>query len=118
MISGKTIHCPKVIRIFRYYVPNKLLPAEKVGHHAMLLFFPFRDEKQLISVCPPLYQDKLQQHGVQDVVNRSKIKFELYGDLVDQVVNLMRTQLTIKTHKTKFKIMKHQKQNIPLKMIQ
>ena len=50
----------------------------------MLLFFPFRDEKQLLSGCPPLYQNKLQEQGVQDVVNKNKIKFEPYGDLLHQ----------------------------------
>ena len=49
-----------------------------------LLFFTFRDEKQLLSGCPPLYQNKLQEQLVQDVLNRNKIKFEPYGDLVDQ----------------------------------
>ena len=51
----------------------------------MLLFLPFRDEKQLLSGCLPLYQNKLQEQGVQDVANSNKIKFEPYGDLVDQV---------------------------------
>ena len=27
---------------------------------------------------------KLSEQGVQDVVNRNKLKFEPYGDLVDQ----------------------------------
>ena len=45
-------------------------------------FFPFRNEKQLLSGSPPLYQNKLQEQEVQDVVNRSKISFEPYGDLV------------------------------------
>ena len=31
-----------------------------------------------------MYQNKLQEQGVQDVVNRVKIKFEPYDDLVDQ----------------------------------
>ena len=65
-------------------MPNKLLFPEKFAHHVMLSFFPFRDEKQLLSVCPPLYQNKLPEQGVQDIVNRNKIKFEPYGDLVDQ----------------------------------
>ena len=51
----------------------------------MLLFFQFRDEKQLLSGFLPLYQNKLQEQGVQDVVNSSKTKFEPYGDSVDQV---------------------------------
>ena len=65
-------------------MPNKLLFPEKFAHHVMLSFFPFRDEKQLLSVCPPLYQNKLPEQGVQDIVNRNKIKFEPYGDLVDR----------------------------------
>ena len=66
-------------------MPSKLLSPEKFAHHVMLLLFPFRDEKQLLSCCSPLYQNKLQEQGVQDVVNRNKIKFEPYGNLVDQV---------------------------------
>ena len=50
----------------------------------MLLFFPFRDEKQLLSSCPPFYQNKLQKQGVQYVVNRNKMNFEPYGDLDNQ----------------------------------
>ena len=66
-------------------MPNKLLHPEKFAHYVMLLFFPFRDEKELQSGCPSFYQNKLQEQGVEDVVNRNKIKFEPYGDLVDQV---------------------------------
>ena len=31
-----------------------------------------------------MYQNKLQKKGVQDIVSTNKIKFEPYGDLVDQ----------------------------------
>ena len=77
------MRCPKVRQFLRYHKPNKHLFPEKFAHHVLLLFFPFRDKKML-SGCPPLYQNKLQQQGVQYVVNRNKIKFEPYGDLVDQ----------------------------------
>ena len=50
----------------------------------MSLLFPFRDEKQLLSVYSPLHQNKLQEEGIHDVVNWSKTKFEPYGYLVDQ----------------------------------
>ena len=50
------MHCQKVRRVLRYHVPNKLLSL----------------------------QNKLQEQGVQDVVNRNKIKFEPYGYLLDQ----------------------------------
>ena len=84
MISGETMRYRKVRRILRYHVLNKLFSPEKFAHHVMLLFFPFRDEKQLLSGCPPLYQNKLQEQAVQDDVNRNKIKFEPCGYLVDQ----------------------------------
>ena len=65
MTSGETLCCQKVRQILRYHMPNKLLSPEKFAHYAMLLFFWFRDEKQLLSDCPPLYQDKLQEQVVQ-----------------------------------------------------
>ena len=37
------------------------------------------------SGLPPLYQNTLQEPGVQDIVNINKIKCETYGDLVDEV---------------------------------
>ena len=115
------MRCRKVRRILRYHVLNKLTSPEEFAHHVILLFFPCRDEKQLLSDCSSLYQNKVQEQGVQDVVNRNKIKFKTYGDLGDLVrlfLSLMRNRLTIKTHIAKLKIMKHQGQNIPMKMIQ
>ena len=38
----------------------------------------------MLSSFAPFYQNKLQEEGVQDVVNINKIRFEPYGDLVDQ----------------------------------
>ena len=54
------MHYQKLKRILRYHKPNKLLSPEKFAYHMMLLLFPFRDEKQMLSGCPPLYQTKLQ----------------------------------------------------------
>ena len=69
-----------------------------------ILFFPLR-YKKLLSGFPPLYQNKLEEKGFQDIVNRNKIKFEPYSDLIVPVfLNLTRTELTIKNHLTKIKI--------------
>ena len=84
MISAERMRCRKVRSILRYHVLNKILYSEKFDHHVLLLFYPFRDEKELLSGLPPLYQNKLQEQGVQDVGNINKIKFEPYGDLVDE----------------------------------
>ena len=61
MISGETMRCRKVKRILSYHVSNKFLSPEKFAHHVLLLFYPFRDEKELLSSFPPLYQNKLQE---------------------------------------------------------
>ena len=50
----------------------------------LLLFYPFRDEKDLLSRFPPMYQNKLREEQVQNVINVNKMKFERHGDLVDQ----------------------------------
>ena len=34
--------------------------------------------------CPSLYRNKLQEQGVQNVINRNKVKFEPDGDLFEQ----------------------------------
>ena len=51
----------------------------------MILVFSFKDEKQLVSGCPPLYQNNLQKQEIQGFVNRNKIKFDPNGDLADQI---------------------------------
>ena len=45
---------------------NKLLSPEKFAHHMLLLFYAFRYEKELLSSFPPVYQNKLQEKGVQN----------------------------------------------------
>ena len=66
---------------------------EKFAHHVLLLFYPFRDEKELLSGLPPLYQNKLQEQGVQGIENINKIKFEPYGNLVDEVYSRLNETL-------------------------
>ena len=66
---------------------------EKFAHHVLLLFYPFRDEKELLSGLPPLYQNKLQEKGVQGIENINKIKFEPYGNLVDEVYSRLNETL-------------------------
>ena len=53
---------------------------------SFFLFYLFRDEKELLSRCPPLYLNKLvSKAGIQTVGNGNKIKFEPCVDLVGKV---------------------------------
>ena len=57
------MRCRKVRRILRYRMPNKPLSPETFAHHVLILFYPFRDEKELLSGFPPMHQNKLQEEG-------------------------------------------------------
>ena len=72
---------------------NKLLSPEKFAHHVLLLFYPFRYEKDLLSSFPPMFQNRLQEEQFQDVIKINKIKFEPYGDLVDQALVIFNENL-------------------------
>ena len=61
MISGETMQYQKVRRILQYHVPNKLLSSEKFAYHVILLFCPFRDEKELLLVSPPIYKKNFKR---------------------------------------------------------
>ena len=48
----------------------------------MFCFYFIRSEiKELLLDFPTLYQNKLREQSVQNVVNTNKIKFEPYGGL-------------------------------------
>ena len=92
-ILEERMRCRKVRKILQYHVPNKILYPEKFAHHVLLLLYPLKDEKGLLSGLPPLYQNKLQEQRIQDIVNLNTIKFQLYGDLVDGVYSQLNETL-------------------------
>ena len=66
-----------------------------------------------------MYQNKLQEQGIQDVVNTNRIKFQPYGDLVDQIYSKFNeTLINNQDPQAKLKMTKHQGQNILMKFIQ
>ena len=74
--------CWKVRWILQYNLLNKLLFPEKFAHHVLLLFYLFREEKELVfHQC----MKTKKEVWVQDLVNINKTKFEPYGDLVVEV---------------------------------
>ena len=103
MILRETMRCRKVKRIFPFHVSNKLLSPEIFAHHILLLFYPLRYEKEILSGFPPIYQK-----GGKDVKNISKMKVQPYGDLVDQaflkfsenIINNQDPQSEIENHET------------------
>ena len=58
------------------------------------MFYPFRDEKELLSGFSTLHQNKHGGQRVQVVANMNKIKFESYVDLVDQAFSQFNENLS------------------------
>ena len=105
----------KVRGILWYHEPNNSLYPGKYAHHLLILFYPFWDEKDLLSGCLPLYQNKLLEPGVQTVANSNKIKFEPFGNLVDDSysrynANMLDNQDPL----VKLKMMKQGRQYVPM----
>ena len=73
----------------------------------------------MLSAFPPIYQNKLPNQGVQDVVSINKIKIEPHGDLVDETFSQFNKNL-IKNQDPQSEIEndEHQGQNISMTMIQ
>ena len=83
MKSQTKIRCRKVRGILCYRGPNMILYPKNM-QIICFFFYLFRDEMDLFLGCPTLYQNKHLETGVQTAVNSNKIKFEPYGDLVNE----------------------------------
>ena len=82
MSSKEKMKCRTVKKVLRYYTPNPLTHSEAYAHHLLMLFYPFRNENELISETSSTYLAKLNEENVNLVVNENKQKFEPWGDLV------------------------------------
>lgn len=67
---------------------NKILYLEKYAFYLLLLFYAFRNVKELLSGWSPSYQNKHLEPGVEFVVNSNKIKCKLDRDLVWALLSL------------------------------
>ena len=93
MNSKEKLKCRQVKAVLRYYIPNRYKYPEKYAHHLLFMFYPFRSEQELKSNDTGSYVEKLQEAGVIDVINRNKLVFEPYGDLVEAALLSLRTNL-------------------------
>ena len=71
LLSNEKMKCRKTPYVLQYYVPNKETKPEEYAHHMLFMYYPFRDEKELLSGNPPTYASKLSEPGVIDLVNQN-----------------------------------------------
>ena len=69
MNCDETMKC-KVRRVLIYRVPSKDRYPEKIAHHLLFMFYPFRKEDELLTGNPPTYQNTLAYPSVLNALNK------------------------------------------------
>ena len=91
--SGERSHYRKVELVLRYHVPNKCKDTEGYAHHLLFMFYPFRDECELMVGQPSSYSSKLSETAVIEVINNNKSLVEPYSYLVNDAFQNYRSDI-------------------------
>lgn len=92
MSSKEKLKCRKVRQVLRYrHSPNIDLYPEDYAHHMLFLFYPFRNENELL--LNNSYCHKLADPCVLEIVNDNRKNFEPHADEIPAL--LMITLLMI-----------------------
>ena len=83
LISNEKFKCRNISYVLQYYVPNKEISPEERAHHMLFMYYPFRNEKELLSGDAPTYVSKLSEPGVIEVVNQNHSLVEPFAAIVD-----------------------------------
>jgi len=59
------------------------------------IFFPFRNENELLSNEHNSYIQKLNESGVLDIINRNRALIQPYSELVDEALVRFRNDITV-----------------------
>ena len=71
----------KVKAVLRYHTPNKIKEPESYFHHLLMLYYPWRDESNLIA-SDQTYTSKFYEPDVQAIVEHNRAIFEHDADAV------------------------------------
>ena len=85
MTKKATMNFRKLKPVIRFHKPNKTTDPEKYFHHVLMLYFPWREESDLIGP-EGTYASKLDDPLVRQTVNRNQTSFEPYGEAVEEAL--------------------------------
>ena len=77
--------CQEVKAVIRLHKPSKTTDPEKYFHHGLMLYFPWREESDLIRP-EGTYASKPHNPLVRQTVNRNQTSFEPYGEAVEEAL--------------------------------
>ena len=89
MNTKEKMKCRKVKVVIRYHTPNKTKEPERYYHHLLMLYYPWRNESELMA-ADQSYTSKFHEPNVQDVVESNRSVFEPDADAVTEALENLR----------------------------
>ena len=87
MNKNEYMKCRKVKAAMRYHTPNKSKEPELYFHHLLMLYFPWRDEKDLLS-SDQTYASKFYEPDIQAIVEQNRAIFEPDADAITEALEV------------------------------
>ena len=82
--------CRKIRAVIRFHTPNKQKEPEKIFHHLLMLYFPWRNELADLTGTQETYASKFCEPEVQAIVDVNREKFEPDAEAVAEVLEFLR----------------------------
>ena len=82
--------CRKVKAVLKYHTPNKREEPESYFHHLLMLYYPWRDENNLMS-SDQTYTSKFYEPDVQAIVEHNIAIFEPDADAISEVFETLKS---------------------------
>ncbi|XP_044169485.1 uncharacterized protein LOC114973474 [Acropora millepora] len=89
MNTKEKMKCRKVKAVIRYHTPNKTKEPERYFHHLLMLYYPWRNESDLMATDQS-YASKFNEPNVQEVVELNRSVFEPDADTVTEALENLR----------------------------
>lgn len=89
MNTNEKMKCRKVRGVIRYHTPNKTKEPEKYFHHLLMLYYPWRNEANLMA-SDSTYASKFYEPHVQQTVDINRSLFEPDADAVSEALESLR----------------------------
>ena len=89
MNTKEKMKCRKVKAVIRYHTPNKTKEPEHYFHHLLMLYYPWRNESELMA-ADQSYTSKFYEPNVQEVVESNRSVFEPDVDAVTEALENLR----------------------------
>ena len=82
--------CRKVKAVLRYHTPNKIKEPESYFHHLLMLYYPWRDENNLMA-SDQTYTSKFYEPDVQAIVEHNRAIFEPDAYAVSEALEVLKS---------------------------